>query len=71
MVYVSPYMSVCIYRCVSVYTCTYVSGGCRLTVTGSNFNVSSTAVLRLHHQLIGELAETTPVCCHIHYIYEF
>ena len=64
MLYKFDILYICIYECVFVYTCIVyciISGGCHLTVTGSNFNVSSTAVLRLHNQLTDEQAETTAV----------
>ena len=41
--------------------CVCVSGGCEITVTGSQFNVSSTAVLRLTNDLLDLQATANPV----------
>ena len=41
--------------------CVCDSGGCRLTVTGRNLNVSSTAVLRLTNDQLDIHATATPV----------
>ena len=52
--------AVCLSVCLSVCLC--VSGGCRLTVTGHNFNVSSTALLLLSNDQLNIRANATPVC---------
>jgi len=47
-----------VYMCV----CVCVSGGCRLTVTGTNFNVSSTAEFHLSNDEFAIDESSTPVC---------
>jgi len=60
-------LSVCMYALVCLCMCLYMrvyvchSGGCPVTVAGSNFNVSSTAVLRLSNNQLDIQAHAMPV----------